>query len=96
MRSSHPLILPTSPDIVSLEPMLETARELGAPVEDQTELKGFYSILLEIPSSEMKDELNRPTLFREALSAYGLHLAAGKIDAPILVIDRLSQNLDSN
>jgi uncharacterized protein (TIGR03435 family) len=40
------------------------ARELRAPVEDQTGLNGVYSILIEIPSSEMKDELNRPTLFR--------------------------------
>lgn len=72
------------------------ALKLGAPVEDQTSLKGFYSILIEIPSGEMKDELNRPTLFREALKAYGLHLAAGKIDAPIQVIDNLSKMPTAN
>jgi uncharacterized protein (TIGR03435 family) len=67
------------------------AGELHARVEDRTGLKGFYFILIEIPSSEVKDELDQPALFRRALRAYGLDLAAGKIDAPILVIDNLSK-----
>lgn len=71
-------------------------RELRAPVEDQTGLKGFYSILIEIPSSEMKDELERPALFRDALMAYGLHFTAGKVDAAVLVIDNLSKTPASN
>ena len=52
------------------------ARELKAPVEDQTGLKGYYSVVLEIPA-EAKDELARPNLYQEALKAYGLRLSAG-------------------
>jgi uncharacterized protein (TIGR03435 family) len=72
------------------------ARELRVPVEDQTRLNGVYSILIQIPSAELKDELNRPTLYREALSAYGLQLAASKIETPVLVIDKLSKTPASN
>ena len=72
------------------------AWHLHAPVEDQTGLKGFYFILLEFPSSEAKDEFDQPDLFRRALSAYGLQLGGGKIDAPILVIDNLSKMPVSN
>jgi len=67
------------------------ARDLQAPVEDRTGLKGFYSILIQVPASDMRDELTRPAAFREALKAYGLDLTGGKIDAPILVIDNLSK-----
>jgi uncharacterized protein (TIGR03435 family) len=67
------------------------ARELKAPVEDQTGLKGYYSIVIEIPAAEAKDELARPGLYREALNAYGLRLSAGKIDLPVTVIDNLSK-----
>jgi uncharacterized protein (TIGR03435 family) len=67
------------------------AHDLQAPVEDGTGLKGFYSILIQIPDTEWKDQDQRPAAFREAIGAYGLRLAAGKIDAPILVIDNLSK-----
>ncbi|MBZ5577303.1 MAG: TIGR03435 family protein [Acidobacteriia bacterium] len=72
------------------------AQQLGAPVEDQTGLKSFYSILIEVPTREAKDQFDRPSLFREALKAYGLDLAGGKIDAPILVIDNLSKTPTAN
>jgi uncharacterized protein (TIGR03435 family) len=76
-------------DMTQLATML--AWHLHAPVEDRTGLKGFYFILLEFPSSEAKDEFDLPTLYRRALSAYGLQLGGGKIDEPILVIDNLSK-----
>jgi len=69
----------------------DLAQNLQAPVEDRTGLKGFYSILIQIPKADMSDEAERPAAFREALSAYGLHLATGKIDASILVIDNISK-----
>lgn len=72
------------------------AEQLQAPVEDHTGLKGHYFILIEIPTNEMKDQFDRPALFRTALSAFGLHLAADKVDAPILVIDNLSKTPASN
>ena len=72
------------------------AQQLREPVEDQTGLKGFYSILIQIPGDEMKDETQRPAAFQAAMKAYGLRLAAGKIDAPILVIDNISKTPTPN
>lgn len=71
-------------------------RELKAPVEDQTGLKGYYAILIEIPAVEAEDELARPGLYREALNSYGLRLSAGKIDVPVVVIDNLSKTPREN
>jgi uncharacterized protein (TIGR03435 family) len=45
------------------------AQHLQAPVEDLTGLKGFYSIQIQIPSSDMRDEAQRPVAFREAMKA---------------------------
>jgi len=67
------------------------ARDLGAPVDDQTGLKGHYSIVIQYHGPEFADEAARPSLLRDALSDYGLRLAAGKIDAPFLVIDNVSR-----
>jgi uncharacterized protein (TIGR03435 family) len=72
------------------------AQQLREPVEDRTGLKGFYSILIQIPGDEMKDEAQRPAAFRDALKPYGLRLASGKIDAPILVIDNISKTPTPN
>jgi uncharacterized protein (TIGR03435 family) len=72
------------------------AQHLKAPVEDRTGLKGFYAIQFHIPSSDMRDEALRPAAFADALGAYGLHLAAGKIDAPLLVIENLSKTPTPN
>jgi uncharacterized protein (TIGR03435 family) len=71
-------------------------RELNAPVEDQTGLKGRYSIVLEIPAAQAKDELARPGLYREALATYGIRLSAAKIDLPVTVIDNLTKTPTEN
>jgi len=67
------------------------SQQLKAPVEDRTGLKGFYEVEIRIAGEDMRDEGERPSRFREALSAYGLRLAPGRIDAPILVVDNLSK-----
>lgn len=72
------------------------ARDLGAPVDDQTGLKGHYAIAIQYPSREFADETARPSLLREALKDYGLHLAGGKIDAPFLVVDNVSRTPTEN
>jgi uncharacterized protein (TIGR03435 family) len=72
------------------------ARDLGAPVDDQTGLKGHYAIVIQYRYSEFQDEAARPSVLRDALSDYGLHLAAGKIDAPFLVIDNISRTPTEN
>jgi uncharacterized protein (TIGR03435 family) len=72
------------------------ARELGAPVDDQTGLKGHYAIVLQFLSSEPQDEFSKPSLYKEALEPYGLILASGKIHAPFLVIDNLSKTPGEN
>jgi uncharacterized protein (TIGR03435 family) len=67
------------------------AAYLQGPVEDRTELKGFYEIEVKIPNSERNDDSDQLAAFREALSAYGLHLASGKIDVPVVVVDNLAK-----
>jgi uncharacterized protein (TIGR03435 family) len=69
---------------------------LGAPVDDQTGLKGHYAILLQYLYSEWSDEAARPAILREALRGYGLRLSAGKIDVPVLVIDNMSKTPTAN
>jgi uncharacterized protein (TIGR03435 family) len=72
------------------------AQQLGAPVDDQTGLKGHYSIVIQYTYTEFADEAARPSVLRNAMSDYGLHLAAGKIDAPFLVIDNVSRTPTEN
>jgi uncharacterized protein (TIGR03435 family) len=72
------------------------ARHLGAPVDDQTGLKGHYAIVIQYRYTDFQDEAARPSLLRDALSDYGLHLAAAKIDAPFLVIDNVSRTPTEN
>jgi uncharacterized protein (TIGR03435 family) len=72
------------------------ARDLGAPVDDQTGLKGHYAIVIQYKYADFEDEAARPSVLRDALSDYGLHLAAGKIDAPFLVIDNASRTPTEN
>ena len=62
---------------------------LPGPVEDPTGLKGHYGIEIKISNDAQNDELDRLSAFREALTDYGLRLAAAKIDAPIRVIEPL-------
>ncbi len=72
------------------------APDLGAPVEDQTGLKGHYAIVIQYKYADFADETARPAILRDALSEYGLHLAAGKINAPFLVIDNVSRTPTGN
>jgi uncharacterized protein (TIGR03435 family) len=72
------------------------ARYLQAPVEDRTGLKGFYAITLRFPASDNPDETERTARFRQALSDLGLHLAAGKVQAPIVVVDSASKTPTPN
>ncbi len=72
------------------------ARDLGAPVADQTGLRGHYAIVIQYRYSEFADEAARPAVLRDAMSDYGLHLAAGKFDAPFLVIDNVSRTPTEN
>src|ERR1051325_10870736 len=72
------------------------AQLLGAPVDDQTGLKGHYSIVIQWTYTEFVDEAARPSVLRDAVSNYGLRLAAGKIDAPFLVIDNVSRTPAEN
>jgi uncharacterized protein (TIGR03435 family) len=81
-------------DMVQLTDLL--AWHLGAPVDDQTGLKGHYAIVIQYKYEEFKDETARPALLRDALSEYGLHLAGGKVDAPFLVIDNVSRTPAEN
>jgi uncharacterized protein (TIGR03435 family) len=81
-------------DMVQLTNQL--ARLLGAPVNDQTGLKGHYSIVIQYTYTEFANEANRPSVLQDALSDYGLRLAAGKIDAPFLVIDNVSRTPTEN
>ena len=74
----------------------QLARLLGAPVDNQTGLKGHYSIVIQYTYTEFADEAARPSVLRDALSDYGLHLAAGKIEAPFLVIDNVSRTPTEN
>lgn len=69
----------------------QLARSLGAPVDDQTGLKGHYQIVMQYKYEDFADEGARPAILRAILSDYGLRLAAGKIDAPFLVIDNVSR-----
>ena len=71
------------------------ARLLGAPVDDQTGLKGHYSIVIQYTYTEFADEAARPSVLRDALSDYGLHLATGKIDAPFLLSQRNARAIAS-
>jgi uncharacterized protein (TIGR03435 family) len=48
------------------------ARDLGAPVDDQTGLTGHYAIVIQFPSSESQDEFSKPASYKAALKAYGL------------------------
>lgn len=72
------------------------AQDLRAPVEDQTGLKGHYAILIQYRYSDWVDESARPAIVQEALSEYGLRLTAGKVDAPVLVIDNISKTPTEN
>ena len=72
------------------------AQELGVPVVDETGLKGHYAIVLQGPLNEWADEAARPAIFRDALSDYGLRLAAGQVVAPVLVIDNMSKTPTEN
>lgn len=72
------------------------AQSLNAPVEDQTGLKGHYSIVLQYLYSEWADESARPEILRDILRDYGLNLTAGKVDAPFLVIDNFSRTPAEN
>jgi len=74
----------------------DLARNLQAPVEDRTGLKGFYEIVIHIAGADMRDEAERPGAFQEAMKVYGLRLASGKIDVPILVVDNLSKTPTPN
>jgi uncharacterized protein (TIGR03435 family) len=65
-------------------------------VNDQTGLKGHYSIVIQYKYTEFADEANRPSVLQDAMSDYGLHLASGKIDAPFLVIDNVSRTPTKN
>jgi len=74
----------------------DLAQNLQAPVEDRTGLKGFYEIVIHIAGSDMRDEAARAGAFQEAMKVYGLRLASGKIDIPIIVIDNLSKTPTPN
>jgi len=72
------------------------AQSLNSPIEDQTGLKGHYSIVIQYRYSEWADESARPDILRDILRDYGLHLTAGKVDAPVLVIDNFSKTPTEN
>jgi uncharacterized protein (TIGR03435 family) len=69
---------------------------LKAPIEDQTGLNGHYSIIIQYRYTDWTDESSRPAILQDALSEYGLHLAARKVDAPVLVIDNISKTPTEN
>lgn len=69
---------------------------MRAPVEDQTGLKGHYAILIQYRYSDWVDESARPAIVQETLSEYGLRLTAGKVDAPVLIIDNISKTPTEN
>jgi uncharacterized protein (TIGR03435 family) len=81
-------------DLASLANYL--AQNLGAPVEDQTGLKGHYAIVIQYRYSDWADESARPVILQDTLRGSGLHLAAGKVDAPVLVIDNISKTPTEN
>jgi len=81
-------------DMVQLA--IRLAQLLGAPVDDQTGLKGHYSIVIQYTYTEFLEEAARPSVLRDAMSDYGLRLAAGKIVAPFLVIDNVSRTPTKN
>jgi uncharacterized protein (TIGR03435 family) len=81
-------------DLASLTNYL--AQNLGAPVEDQTGLQGHFAIVIQYRYSDWADDSARPAILQDALSDYGLHLAAGKVDAPVLVIDNISKTPTEN
>lgn len=72
------------------------AQNLGLPVEDKTDLKGHYSILIQYRYAEWVDESARATILQDALSDYGLRLSAGSVDAHVLVIDDISKTPTQN
>jgi len=72
------------------------AQNVHAPVEDQTKLKGFYAITFRIAASDRPDDAERAARFQEALSDLDLRLAAGKVEAPIVVVDSASKTPTAN
>jgi uncharacterized protein (TIGR03435 family) len=74
----------------------QLAQDLKAPIEDQTGLNGHYSIIIQYRYTDWTDESSRPAILQDALSEYGLHLAARKVDAPVLVIDNISKTPTEN
>jgi uncharacterized protein (TIGR03435 family) len=60
---------------------------LHAPVEDQTRLKGHYAISLDWDSRDSPDEVELDARIKQALKGLGLRLTAGKVNAPIVVVD---------
>lgn len=72
------------------------AQLLGAPIKDETGLKGHYLIVIQYRYSDWQEDSARPGILQDALSAYGLRLASGKIDAPVLVIDSMSKTPTEN
>jgi uncharacterized protein (TIGR03435 family) len=81
-------------DVAHLADVL--AQNVHAPVEDQTGLKGFYTITFRIAASDRPDDAERAARFDEALSNLGLRLAASKVQAPILVFDSASKTPTTN
>jgi uncharacterized protein (TIGR03435 family) len=72
------------------------AENVHAPVEDRTGLKGSYAITFRIAASDRPDDAEKAARFDEALSNLGLRLAAGKVEAPVLVVDSASRTPTTN
>jgi uncharacterized protein (TIGR03435 family) len=72
------------------------SRNLQAPVEDQTGLKGFYAVSLRFPGGDSPDGPELAARFGEALSHLGLRLSSGKVRAQIVVVDSASKTPTPN
>ena len=68
---------------------------LGAPVMDETELKGTYDFVLSVSKIESRPNQSFGDRVREAAEAVGFRIESKRIPMEVTVVDRCSRPTDN-